>query len=30
MLVKCLSTTTDNVDALIEEAFQNAIDECEY
>ena len=30
MLVKCLSTQTDDVDALIDEAFQNAIDECEY
>jgi len=30
LLIKCLSTQTDNVDALIDEAFEAAIDECEY
>ena len=30
LLVKCLSTQTDDVDALIDEAFEAAIDECEY
>lgn len=30
LLSKCLSTATDNVDAMILQAFQDAIDECEY
>lgn len=30
LLLKCLSTDTDNVDKLIDEAFEDAIDECEY
>ena len=30
LLAKCLSTKTDNVDAMISKAFQDAIDECEY
>ena len=30
LLVKCLSTQTDDVDTLIDEAFEAAIDECEY
>ena len=30
LLVKCLSTQTDDVDKLINDAFENAIDECEY
>ncbi len=30
LLAKCLSTKTDNVDAMISQAFQDAIDECEY
>ncbi len=30
LLAKCLSTKTDNVDAMIRRAFQDAIDECEY
>ncbi len=30
LLAKCLSTKTDNVDAMIRQAFQDAIDECEY
>lgn len=30
LLSKCLSTATDNVDAMIIQAFQDAIDECEY
>ena len=30
LMAECLSTKTDNVDALIDKAFQDAIDECEY
>ena len=30
LLAKCLSAKTDNVDAMIDQAFQDAIDECEY
>ena len=30
LIAKCLSTKTDNVDAMIDQAFQDAIDECEY
>ncbi len=30
LLSKCLSTKTDNVDSMIDLAFQDAIDECEY
>ena len=32
LLAKCLpfDTSASNIDKLIEEAFQNAIDECEY
>lgn len=30
LLSKCLSTATDNVDAMILQAFQDAIEECEY
>lgn len=30
LLSKCLSTATDDVDAMILQAFQDAIDECEY
>ena len=30
MLVKCLSAQTDDVDALINETFEDAITECEY
>ena len=30
LLVKCMTTATDDVDKLIKEAFQTAIDECEY
>ena len=30
LLVKCMTTATDDVDKLIREAFQTAIDECEY
>ena len=30
LLSKCLSTATDNVDAMILQAFQDAIDECEF
>ncbi len=30
LISKCLSTATDNVDAMILQAFQDAIDECEY
>jgi multiple sugar transport system substrate-binding protein len=30
LLVKCMTTATDDVDKLIAEAFQTAIDECEY
>ncbi len=30
LLLKCLSTDTDNVDKLIDDAFQEALDECEY
>lgn len=30
LLSKCLSTATDNVDAMILQAFQDAIGECEY
>ena len=30
LLSKCLSTATDNVDAMILQAFQDAVDECEY
>lgn len=30
LLAKCLAAQADDVDAMIEEAFQDAIDECEY
>ena len=30
LLLKCLSTDTENVDKLIDDAFQEALDECEY
>ncbi len=30
LLLKCLSTETDDVDKLIDDAFQEALDECEY
>ena len=30
LLSKCMSEKTDNVDALIDRAFQNAYDECEF
>ena len=30
LLVKCLSEKTDNIDSLIDSAFKDAIDECEY
>lgn len=30
LLLKCLSTETSDVDSLINQAFQDAIDECEY
>ena len=30
LMTKCLSSKTDDVDALIKQAFQDAIDECEY
>jgi len=30
LLTKCLTLSGDNIDALIEDAFQDAIDECEY
>ena len=30
LLLKCLSAETSNVDSLINEAFEDAIDECEY
>ncbi len=30
LLSKCLSTKADNVDVMIEDAFQEAIEECEY
>ena len=30
LMAECLSTKTDDVDALIDKAFQDAIDECEY
>ena len=30
LLIKCISTKTDNVDALLKSAFQDALDECEF
>ena len=30
LMIKCLSEATTNVDALINDAFADAIDECEY
>ena len=30
LLIKCLSSQTDDVDGLIDRAFEDAIDECEY
>jgi ABC-type glycerol-3-phosphate transport system substrate-binding protein len=30
LLAKCMSEKTDNVDALINSAFQDALDECEF
>ncbi len=30
LLLKCLSTDTEDVDKLIDDAFQEALDECEY
>ena len=30
LLIKCLSTETDDVDALIDQAFADALAECEY
>ena len=30
LLIKCLSAQTDDVDGLIDRAFEDAIDECEY
>ena len=30
LMLKCLSAETDNVDKLINEAFEDAIAECEY
>ena len=29
-MTKCLPMTGDNIDAPIEQAFEDAIDECEY
>ena len=30
LLSKCLAATTNDVDAMIKEAFEDAVDECEY